>query len=53
LLKSPGDGTLNGEGAVYIALSGEKRDGDAVSIDSVMTIYAPNGNDLDKKVATS
>ena len=39
LLKHEGNGTLNGEGAVYLALSGEKNDKDHVCLESVATFY--------------
>jgi len=50
LLKSDGDGTVNGEGAVYLALSGEKGEHDTVSLESVLTIYNSPGNHLNDKV---
>ena len=50
LLKSPGDGTVNGEGAVYLTLSGTKGEGDSVSVESVMTIYNPHGKDVRGKI---
>jgi 3-oxoacyl-[acyl-carrier-protein] synthase II len=51
LLRSSGDGTINGEGAVYLTLSGEKREGDTVSLESVLTIYNSHGNELKQKVS--
>src|SRR5688572_23298337 len=50
LLKSAGDGTINGEGAVYLMLSGEKREGDSVSLESVLTIYNARPNELKQKI---
>ena len=51
LLKSDGDGTINGEGAMYLSLSGEGGEGDTVSIESVLTIYNSQGNEFKYKVS--
>ena len=51
LFRSAGDGTINGEGAVYLTLSGEKGEGDTVSIESVSTIYNSRLNDVKEKIA--
>jgi len=45
LFKSPGKGTLQGEGAAYFVLSGEKQNLCKVSLISVATFYKP-GNHL-------
>jgi len=50
LFRSKGSGTINGEGAVYLALSGEKGEGDTVSLESVTTSYNSRGNDIKEKV---
>ena len=39
LLRHLGDGTVNGEGAVYLALSGEKNDSSNICVDAVSTFY--------------
>ena len=39
LLKQKGDGTMNGEGAVYLALSGEKDENSNVCLEGVSTYY--------------
>lgn len=52
LLKGPQHGTLNGEGAAYFLLSGEKKDTTKVSIDSVATFYKPNDEDLKSNITT-
>lgn len=48
LLKGADGGTLNGEGAVYLALSGEKNDNDNICIDAVSTFY--NSSNLEADV---
>lgn len=42
LFSSKGKGTLNGEGAAYFVLSGEKSVKDKVCIDAVSTLYKPD-----------
>jgi hypothetical protein len=42
LFNLPVAGTINGEGAAYFVLSGEKGSQDKVAIDSVSTLYAPS-----------
>lgn len=42
LFKQNGEGVMNGEGAVYLALTGEKKDSDNVCIESVSTFYNSN-----------
>ncbi|HEY5917558.1 MAG TPA: beta-ketoacyl synthase N-terminal-like domain-containing protein [Chryseolinea sp.] len=51
LFRSAGDGTINGEGAVYLTLSGKKGERDIASIDSVSTIYNSGLNEVKEKVA--
>jgi 3-oxoacyl-[acyl-carrier-protein] synthase II len=51
LLRSAGNGTINGEGAVYLTLSGKKAERDTVSIDSVLTIYNSGLDEVKEKVA--
>ncbi|MDH4088973.1 MAG: hypothetical protein OEV74_13400 [Cyclobacteriaceae bacterium] len=41
LFNTSTDGTLNGEGASYFVLSGEKGENDTVCLDSVATFYKP------------
>jgi 3-oxoacyl-[acyl-carrier-protein] synthase II len=50
LFREGSEGTVNGEGAVYLTLSGEKGEGDTVSLESVLTIYNLYGNELNQKV---
>ncbi len=46
LFKSEEKGTLNGEGAAYFVLSGEKGTNDKVCIEAVKTLYKPSEFDL-------
>ena len=39
LLRQAGDGTINGEGAVYLALSGEKSGNNNICVEAVSTFY--------------
>src|SRR6187455_867929 len=41
LFERPGAGTVNGEGAAYFVLSGEKSNGERVCIDAVKMLYKP------------
>jgi 3-oxoacyl-(acyl-carrier-protein) synthase len=49
LFKTSGKGTMNGEGAAYFVLSGEKGANDHVSIESLKTLYNPSG-DLKREI---
>ena len=46
LFNIPAAGTIDGEGAAYFVLSGEKGSHDKVSIDSVSTFYKPGHQEL-------
>ncbi|MBA4057802.1 MAG: beta-ketoacyl synthase [Marivirga sp.] len=46
LVNDPQDGTMNGEGAAYFVLSGEKSEKDSVMVDSVATLYNPKRKSL-------
>jgi hypothetical protein len=39
LLRKGGDGTINGEGAVYLALSGKKNGNNSICLEAVSTLY--------------
>jgi len=43
-------GTLNGEGAAYFVLAGEKKGDDAVCIEAVKTLYKPGDTELKKGI---
>jgi 3-oxoacyl-(acyl-carrier-protein) synthase len=50
LFKSVGHGTLNGEGAAYFVLSGQKDPKDKVCIEAVKMLYKPKDTDLQKAI---
>lgn len=56
LFKQNDKGTLNGEGAAYFLLSGEKGSNDRVCIDAVKTLYKPDesciGNEITSLLET-
>jgi hypothetical protein len=49
LIKQSGDGTLNGEGVVYLALSGKKSDNNNICLEAVSTFYNSRNLDTDVK----
>jgi 3-oxoacyl-[acyl-carrier-protein] synthase II len=50
LFKTPHSGTLNGEGAAYFVLSGERGDQNKVLIQSLTTLHAPDVDALQKGI---
>ena len=50
LFKSATKGTLNGEGAAYFVLSGDKSPSDSVCIEAVKTIYNPVAASLETEI---
>ena len=50
LLKSSAKGTMNGEGAAYFVLSGEKSPDQNVCIEAVKTLYKPSADSLEKEI---
>jgi hypothetical protein len=50
LFERTAKGTLNGEGAAYFVLSGEKSPSDSVCIEAVKTIYNPVAGSLETEI---
>lgn len=48
--KSPSNGTLNGEGAAFFVLSGEKSEGDKVGVEAHTTFYKPDEESLTRGI---
>ncbi len=52
LFDRPGEGTVNGEGAAYFVLSGEKSNGERVCIEAVKMLYKPKDAALKKEITS-
>jgi len=52
LFERPGAGTVNGEGAAYFVLSGEKSNGERVCIDAVKMLYKPKDALLKEEITS-